>query len=44
MADRKKREGDCSTGQSPKWAVVPMEKEEEYYLLVARSLLGCNLS
>jgi len=23
-------EGHCSTGQSPKWAVVPMEEEEEY--------------
>ena len=22
-------EGHCSTGQSPEWAVVPMEKEEE---------------
>ena len=22
-------EGHCSTGQSPQWAVVPMEKEEE---------------
>jgi hypothetical protein len=22
-------EGDCSTGQSPQWAVVPMEEEEE---------------
>jgi len=21
-------EGHCSTGQSPQWAVVPMEKEE----------------
>jgi len=24
-----KMEGHCSTGQSPKWAVVPMEGEEE---------------
>ena len=26
-------EGRCSTGQSPQWAVVPMEEEEEedYY-------------
>jgi len=23
-------EGHCSTGQSPRWAVVPMEEEEEY--------------
>jgi hypothetical protein len=22
-------EGSCSTGQSPQWAVVPMEEEEE---------------
>ena len=24
-------EGHCSTGQSPQWAVVPMEEEEEEY-------------
>jgi hypothetical protein len=24
-----KMEGSCSTGQSPQWAVVPMEEEEE---------------
>jgi len=24
-----KFEGYCSTGQSPQWAVVPMEEEEE---------------
>jgi len=29
VADRKKMEGHCSTGQSPQWAVVPMEEEEE---------------
>jgi hypothetical protein len=23
-------EGSCSTGQSPQWAVVPVEVEEEY--------------
>jgi len=22
-------EGHCSTGQSPQWAVVPLEEEEE---------------
>jgi hypothetical protein len=22
-------EGSCSTGQSPRWAVVPVEEEEE---------------
>jgi len=27
VADRKKMEGHCSTGQSPQWAVVPMEEE-----------------
>ena len=29
VADRKKMEGHCSTGQSPQWAVVPMEEGEE---------------
>jgi len=29
VADRKKMEGHCSTGQSPRWAVVLMEEEEE---------------
>ena len=24
-------EGHCSTDQSPQWAVVPMEEEEEVY-------------
>jgi hypothetical protein len=24
-----KMEGSCSTGQSPQWAVVPVEEEEE---------------
>ena len=28
MADTKKMEGHCATGQSPQWAVVPMEEEE----------------
>jgi len=26
-------EGHSSTGQSPQWAVVPMEEEEEEYIL-----------
>ena len=26
VVDRKKMEGHCSTGQSPQWAVVPMEE------------------
>ena len=29
VADRKKMEGRCSTGQNPQWAVVPMEDEDE---------------
>jgi len=29
VADRKKMKVHCSTGQSPQWAVVPMEEEEE---------------
>jgi hypothetical protein len=29
VTDRKKMEGSCSTGQSPQWAVVPVEEEEE---------------
>ena len=28
-----KMEGHCSTGQSARWAVVPMEEEEDYRLL-----------
>jgi tRNA1(Val) A37 N6-methylase TrmN6 len=28
VTDRKKMEGSCSTGQSPQWAVVPVEEEE----------------
>jgi hypothetical protein len=27
---QEKMEGHCSTGQSPQWAIVPMEEEEEY--------------
>jgi hypothetical protein len=34
VSDRKRKmEGYCSTGQSPQWAVVPMEEEEEEELL-----------
>ena len=32
VADREKMEGNCSTGQRPQWAVVPME-EEDYVAL-----------
>jgi hypothetical protein len=28
VTDREKMEGYCSTGQSPQWAVVPVEEEE----------------
>jgi len=28
VADRKKMEGHCSTGQSPQWTAVPMEEEQ----------------
>jgi hypothetical protein len=27
-------EGSCSTGQSPQWAVVPVEEEEEEEVLL----------
>jgi hypothetical protein len=43
-------EGYCSTGQSPQWAVVPMEEEEELLLLLPNhvhlnsSLIICQLS
>jgi hypothetical protein len=31
VGDREgKMEGYCSTGQSPHWAVMPMEEEEGY--------------
>jgi hypothetical protein len=30
VGDRwKKMEGSCLTGQSPQWAIVPVEEEEE---------------
>jgi hypothetical protein len=31
VTDTNKIEGYCSTGQSPQWAVVPMEEEDESY-------------
>jgi len=34
-------EGYCLTGQSPQWAVVPMEEEEEEDL---RSITGWNFT
>ena len=33
VADRKKMERHCSTGQSPQWAVVPMEEEVIRYVM-----------
>jgi hypothetical protein len=36
-----KMEGSCSTGQSPQWAVVPVEEEEEeevYVLYVSQNI------
>jgi len=29
VADREKMEGHCSTGQSPQWAVLPMEERKK---------------
>jgi hypothetical protein len=29
-------EGYCSTGQSPQWAVVPVEEEEENIIVIAK--------
>ena len=34
VADRRKIEGNCSTGQSPQWAVVPMGEEKKKWDLV----------
>ena len=39
MADRKKMEGHCSTGQSRQWAVVPMEEEEEEEISYINSIM-----
>jgi len=33
-------EGHCSTGQSPQWAVVPMEEEEEVVSYLVRKLVN----
>ena len=32
-------EGHCSTGQSPQWAVVPMEEEEELFTFLSQHRL-----
>jgi len=39
VADRKKMEGHCSTGQSPQWAVVAME---EYFSKITSSQNVCT--
>jgi hypothetical protein len=31
-------EGSCSTGQSPQWAVVPIEEEEEEEVFILDKL------
>ena len=36
---QEKMEGHCSTGQSPQWAVVPMEEEGYDILLCYRNLI-----
>jgi hypothetical protein len=41
VADREKMEGHCSTGQSPQWAVVPMEGEEEEEV-IERNVCRCT--
>ena len=37
-------EGHCSTGQSPQWAVVPMEEEERIYIYIVLYVWGCRSS
>jgi len=37
VADRKKMEEHCSTGQSPQCAVVPMEEDDDYTVVFTRS-------
>ena len=34
-----KMEGHCSTGQSPQWAVVPMEEEDRSSMRVAENFI-----
>ena len=34
-------EGHCSAGQSPQWAVVPMEEEEEGFISLETNSLEC---
>jgi hypothetical protein len=40
-------EGYCSAGQSPQWAVMPMEEEEEeiyiyIYIYIRTNVYGCT--
>jgi len=37
-------EGHCSTGQSPQWAVVPMEEEEEEIYIVTLCIVYLSSS
>ena len=39
---QEKMEGHCSTGQSPQWAVVPMDEEEEQQQQPFQSLEAIN--
>jgi hypothetical protein len=42
VTDGEKMEGSCSTGQSPQWALVPVEEEEKIkaYVLARYTVLG----
>jgi len=42
VADRKKMEGRCWTGQSPQWAVVPEEEEEDALVFMNVILSNSN--
>jgi hypothetical protein len=46
VTDGEKMEGSCSTGQSPQWAVVPVEEEEEEEeeAVYADTFLAVNIS
>jgi hypothetical protein len=37
-----KMEGSCSTGQSPKWAVVPVEEEESVRVYEGHNYAPCQ--
>jgi hypothetical protein len=42
VTDGKKMEGYCSTGQSPPWAVVPVEEEEEKLVHLIGATIGIH--